>query len=94
MSDGKNSTGDGKSNGFLFGLIAVKLVCCGGLILLATGGLAGPGAWFSGVSIVTAAGLALAVFAILLLWRQIASRQDSARHETRPVRASLGEDGS
>jgi len=94
MSDGKNTTEEGMSKGFLSGLIALKLICCGGLILLATGGLAGLGAWFSGFSTVAAVGLVLAVFAILLLWRQIASRHDSARHEARPIRARLGEDGS
>lgn len=85
--DDRNDTRIDKSNGFLSGLIALKLICCGGLILLATGGLSGLGAWFSGVSITLAAGLALAVFATLLIWRGIASRQDSSRHETRPVRA-------
>tara|TARA_R110002110_G_scaffold415612_1_gene651450 strand:- start:3365 stop:3652 length:288 start_codon:yes stop_codon:yes gene_type:complete len=91
--DHRNDTKIDKSSGFLSGLIALKLICCGGLILLATGGLAGLGAWFSGVSIVIAAGMALAVFAILLIRRQIASRQDSSLYEARPVRASLGEDG-
>lgn len=67
MSDGKNTAGEGMSNGFLSGLIALKLVCCGGLILLATGSLAGLGAWFSGFGTAAAAGLVLALFAILLI---------------------------
>lgn len=94
MSNGKNTIEEGMSKGFLSGLIALKLVCCGGLILLATGSLAGLGAWFSGFSIAAAVGLVLAVFAILLLWRQIASRQDSERYKAWPIRARPGEDGS
>lgn len=94
MSNGKNTAGEGMSKGFLSGLIALKLICCGGLILLATGGLAGLGAWFSGFSTAAAVGLALAMFAALLLWRQITSRRDSARYEVRPIRARPGTDGS
>lgn len=92
-TDDRNNTRIDESNGFLLGLIAVKLICCGGLVLLATGGLAGLGAWFSGVSIVTAVGMALAVFAILLIWRRVAGGQDNSRREARQVRAHLEEGG-
>lgn len=60
------------------GVMATKLVCCGGLILLATGGLAGLGAWFSGIGLLPVGGIALAATATVtaLTWRLAVRRRD------------------
>lgn len=50
-------------------LILAHVVCCGGLVLVATGALGGLGAWIldSGLVWLGAGGIAIAV---LLLWRR------------------------
>ncbi len=50
-------------------LILAHVVCCGGLILVATGAVGGLGAWLldSGLAWLVAGGIAIAV---LLLWRR------------------------
>ncbi len=50
-------------------LILAHVVCCGGLVLVATGALGGLGAWLldSGLAWLGAGGIAIAV---LLLWRR------------------------
>ena len=50
-------------------LILAHVVCCGGLVLVATGALSGLGAWIldSGLVWLGAGGIAIAV---LLLWRR------------------------
>ncbi len=49
-------------------LILAHVVCCGGLVLVATGAVGGLGAWLldSGLAWLGAGGIAIAV---LLLWR-------------------------
>lgn len=71
-------TEDSQSHGLLMGLVAAKFVCCGGLILLATGGLAGLGAWFSGIDLLPIGYIALAatVTVIALAWRHTVRRRD------------------
>ncbi len=60
-----NRSGGG---GFL-ALALAHVVCCGGLVLVATGTLGGLGAWLldSGLAWLGAGGIAIAV---LLLWRR------------------------
>jgi hypothetical protein len=50
-------------------LILAHVVCCGGLVLVATGAVGGLGAWLldSGLAWLGAGGIAIAV---LLLWRR------------------------
>ena len=60
---------NGSGGGGFLALLLAHVVCCGGLVLVATGALGGLGAWLldSGLAWLGAGGIAIAV---LLLWRR------------------------
>ena len=60
---------NGSGGGGLLALLLAHAVCCGGLVLVATGAVGGLGAWLldSGLAWLGAGGIAIAV---LLLWRR------------------------
>ena len=59
---------NGSGGGGFLALALAHVVCCGGLVLVATGAVGGLGAWLldSGLAWLGAGGIAIAV---LLLWR-------------------------
>ncbi len=63
----------------LASLIAIKVICCGGLALLATGALSGFGAWLIAGGYMGIGGIAgtLLIGVALLLWRR-RTRRDTA----------------
>lgn len=65
---------DGLRSGGLIGLIVAKVVCCGGLILIATGALSGIGAWLADAGVLWLVAVGIAVVAVILLWRRRNSR--------------------
>ncbi len=69
--------GMGRGNGGLAGLLVAKVVCCGGLVLFATGALSGFGAWLSEGGLVWLSAAALAVAAGFALRRYRQVRLDS-----------------
>ncbi len=60
---------NGSGGGGFFALALAHVVCCGGLVLVATGALSGLGAWLldSGLAWLGAGGIAIAG---LLFWRR------------------------
>ncbi len=91
MTKGENGIGEARSNGLPLSLIAVKLVCCGGLVLFASAGLAGLGSWFSGVGPLIAVGMAVSLIALVPIWRYMTGRWRRAGDPVPiPVRMTFG----
>ena len=59
-------------------LILAHVVCCGGLVLVATGALSGLGAWIldSGLVWLGAGGIAIAVLLLWQRWRRRSAMSD------------------
>lgn len=76
-------------NGTIAALVGVKVICCGGLVLAATGTLAGVGAWLgnAGLAWPGAGGLVMAA-ALIAWWR----RRRGGR--ARPERSRTGADNA
>lgn len=63
----------------LAGFVLLKLVCCGGLVLVATGAASGIGAWLLGDGLLWLIGAALAIAAALVALRPRLRSMERAR---------------
>ncbi len=68
-------------NSGLAPLILAKLVCCGGVVLVATGALSGVGTWLFDRPVISLAPVALALMAGVLFWWY---RGHTSRVKTKP----------